>query len=479
MRSILIVMIMTLASQVVVPTYAKAVVKAGSTCTKLGAKTVVGGKAYTCIKSGNKKVWSKGVTVKAPVVAQKKSQSINVGPVSDMEISTLFFSVSVTASSGLLVQVNSLTPSICDVSLFVVITLQSPGICSLNFQQSGDSTFSAADPVSISFNVLKNRQVVKPDDSSKKLFITEKTQTIYWYADSGLEVSLKSLTPTICGVALTTLTVLALGECEIQGSQAGNDKFQAAAPVTFKYEIVKAVQEISFSRIQDTRIDEIFIDLEAYSNANDKNIVPILSTTTPKTCIVDGKRVKLLQAGDCTINVTHPGNSLYAPAPVVSQTFKVLPARLGSSQNPVTPGVAFSSNSSELTFIEFKEQVDMFSICKQSAFYDGCTYDSAFNGIPDPKWDFKLVALLFEYKNTSKEVDEAYVRFDLIYSNEVIELAYQDVPRDLRGKKLLPMATSRGYIYIYVKKTLNLAQAILLFENFDKDYQDVYVRLVK
>lgn len=472
-------MILTLASQVVVPTYAKAVVKTGSACTKLGTKTVVGGKAYTCIKSGNKKVWSKGVTVKAPAVAPKKSQSINVGPVSDIEISTLFFSVSVTASSGLLVQVSSLTPSICDVSLFFVITLQSAGICSLNFQQSGDSTFSPAAPVSISFNVLKNRQVVKPDDSNKKLFITERTQTIYWYADSGLEVSLKSLTPTICDVALKTLTVLALGECEIQGSQAGNDKFQAAAPVTFKYEIVKAVQEISFSRIQDTRIDENFIDLEAYSNANDKNIIPIFSTTTPKTCIVDGKRVKLLQAGDCTVNVTHPGNSLYAPAPVVSQTFIVLPARLGSLQNPVTPGVAFSSNNSELTFIEFKEQVDMFLICKQSAYYDGCKFDSEFNGIPDPKWDFKLVALLFEYKNTSKEVDEAYVRFDLIYNNEVIEVGYPYVPSDLRGKKLLPMAASRGYIYIPVKKSLSLAQTILLFENFDKDNQDVYVRLVK
>jgi hypothetical protein len=189
--------------------------------------------------------------------------------------------------------------------------------------------------------------------------------------------------------------------------------------------------------------------------------------------------VKLLQAGDCTVNVTHPGNSLYAPAPVVSQTFIVLPARLGSLQNPVTPGVAFSSNSSELTFIEFKEQVDMFSVCKQSAYYDGCKRDSEFNGIPDPKWDFKLVALLFEYKNTSKDVDEAYVRFDLIYNNEVIEIGYPDVPSDLRGKKLLPMAASRGYIYIPVKKSLSLAQTLLLFENFDKDNQDVYVRLVK
>ena len=472
-------MILALASQVLVPTSANAVVKTGSACTKLGAKTVVGGKTYTCIKSGKKLVWSKGVSVKTPTVSPKKPQSINVGPIADVEISALFFSVSTTASSGLLVQIKSLTPSTCDVSLFIVITLQSPGICSLNFQQSGNSTFSPADPVTISFNVLKNSQKVQPDDSNKTLFITEKTQTIYWYADSGLEVTLKSLTPNVCEVSLRTLTLRALGECEIQGSQVGNDKYQAATPVTFKYEIVKAVQEIRFSRIQDTRLDENFVELDAYSTAYDPNIVPIFSTTTPKICSVEGKKVKLLQVGVCTVNATHLGNIFYAPASVVSQSFTVLPARLGSLLNPVTPGVVFSSDSAELVFIEFDEHVDMFSICKQFEFSEGCKFDSDFNGVPDPKWDLKMVALLFEYKNISKNVDEAYVRFDLIYNNEVIEIGYPVVPTDLKGKKLLPMSTSRGYIYVPVKKSLLLAQTMLLFENFDQDYKDVYVRLVK
>jgi len=45
---------------------AVAAVKAGSACTKLGATSTSAGKKYTCIKSGKKLVWNKGVTVAAP-----------------------------------------------------------------------------------------------------------------------------------------------------------------------------------------------------------------------------------------------------------------------------------------------------------------------------------------------------------------------------------------------------------------------------
>ncbi len=47
-----------------------AAVKAGSACTKVGLKSVSGGKSYTCIKSGKKLVWDKGVVVAKPSVAK-------------------------------------------------------------------------------------------------------------------------------------------------------------------------------------------------------------------------------------------------------------------------------------------------------------------------------------------------------------------------------------------------------------------------
>ena len=43
------------------PLNSEAAVKAGSTCKKAGQTTTYAGKKYTCIKSGKKLVWIKGV----------------------------------------------------------------------------------------------------------------------------------------------------------------------------------------------------------------------------------------------------------------------------------------------------------------------------------------------------------------------------------------------------------------------------------
>lgn len=49
------------------PQASAATAKAGASCTKLKATSIVKGKKFTCIKSGKKLIWDKGVTVKAAV----------------------------------------------------------------------------------------------------------------------------------------------------------------------------------------------------------------------------------------------------------------------------------------------------------------------------------------------------------------------------------------------------------------------------
>jgi len=43
-----------------------AAAKAGAKCTKVGITKVVKDKSYTCVKSGKKLVWNKGVVIKTP-----------------------------------------------------------------------------------------------------------------------------------------------------------------------------------------------------------------------------------------------------------------------------------------------------------------------------------------------------------------------------------------------------------------------------
>ncbi len=58
---------------VLVASNSYAAVKAGSACSKVGSKSVSGGKSYTCVKSGKKLVWDQGVLV--PVAKPAPSAS--------------------------------------------------------------------------------------------------------------------------------------------------------------------------------------------------------------------------------------------------------------------------------------------------------------------------------------------------------------------------------------------------------------------
>ena len=69
MRKVLAVLI-ALSLLGVAPTNA-ATVKAGAKCSKHRATTTVNGMKYTCIKSGNKLVWSKGVPLKKAVTLKQ------------------------------------------------------------------------------------------------------------------------------------------------------------------------------------------------------------------------------------------------------------------------------------------------------------------------------------------------------------------------------------------------------------------------
>jgi len=72
MLSVLVAVALCVAS---FPEASAATAKAGASCPKLKATSVVKGKKFTCIKSGKKLVWNKGVLVKAP--AAKPSPTPN------------------------------------------------------------------------------------------------------------------------------------------------------------------------------------------------------------------------------------------------------------------------------------------------------------------------------------------------------------------------------------------------------------------
>ena len=116
MKRIVGYLLVTLLALSVSAPLAHSAVTPGSKCTKAGVKQVYKGKTYTCTKSGNKLVWDKGVVA-------KKNQIITADPIADVEVSQTFFSINASASSGLMVQVSSTTPQVCQINILFIIFL--------------------------------------------------------------------------------------------------------------------------------------------------------------------------------------------------------------------------------------------------------------------------------------------------------------------------------------------------------------------
>lgn len=58
-----ILLAFSLIISLIAPINAHAAVKAGASCKKAGQITTIAGKKFTCVKSGKKLVWNKGVAV--------------------------------------------------------------------------------------------------------------------------------------------------------------------------------------------------------------------------------------------------------------------------------------------------------------------------------------------------------------------------------------------------------------------------------
>ena len=58
-----ILLSLTLVFTLIAPISAHAAVKAGASCKKAGQITTIAGKKFTCVKSGKKLVWNKGIAV--------------------------------------------------------------------------------------------------------------------------------------------------------------------------------------------------------------------------------------------------------------------------------------------------------------------------------------------------------------------------------------------------------------------------------
>ena len=249
-------------------------------------------------------------------------QTITFGAPGTQTLSEGSISVSPTASSGLPVTVVSNTPLVCLVAGNIV-TLVVPGTCSLTATQAGNGSYTAAVPVTQTFQVLQNSQTITFSAmSNQKLGIG--SLLVLATASSGLPVILVSNMPLVCLAVGNIVTLILPGTCSLTATQPGNAIFAAAAPVIQTFQVLagssQSPQSISFTPIPRHALgaNQFTITVTASSG------LPVsLNSTTSSICQVSGNTVFLTATGTCSITATQPGNAEYAAAPAVVQTFTV------------------------------------------------------------------------------------------------------------------------------------------------------------
>lgn len=211
-------------------------IKAGAACTKVKATQIVGSKKFTCIKSKNKLVWDKGVNILKVLV--KKEQSINFPAIESVYLANKALTLSKAISTGGL-EVSYSATGACSYFLDTnTVKLNAIGTCSLTASQAGNESYLPAPAITRSFEILKVKQEISAVVIADQDLLEYDSYTIeYPSFGSPSPVVMKSNTPDICTANGKQISYIAIGQCNLTFSKAGDAEYEDAKPINLTFKI--------------------------------------------------------------------------------------------------------------------------------------------------------------------------------------------------------------------------------------------------
>jgi len=245
--------------------------------------------------------------------------------------------LSASASSGLDVSYRTDTPAVCTVS-GATVSPDTAGTCTITASQPGNDNYAPASDVFRSFPihstvVRKTSQTIAFAQPSARA--VGQVASLSASATSGLVVSFRSDTPSVCTVSGDTVTAIAAGTCAVTASQAGDDRFAAARDLQRSFAVqgrqgngnnrqrndgqTKASQSISFGQPQAAAVGQV-VPLTASATSG---LAVSFRSDTSAACSVSGATVTTMTAGTCTVTASQAGDNNYLAAPNMTESFQV------------------------------------------------------------------------------------------------------------------------------------------------------------
>jgi hypothetical protein len=233
-----------LITSLLVPVSAQAATaKAGAKCTKAKTTQIVGNKKFTCVKSGKKLVWDKGVTVpkatKPPVAVVKKAQTIEFPPLENAYLATKTLELTKAISTGGL-PVSYAASGACTFDAATnKLSLNKAGTCSVTTSQAGDANYLPAPSITRTFEIMKTPQVIEIEEFEAQDLTESQGLNFTFTIEAGTpKVVITSTTTDVCTVVGDAVTFVAVGDCKLTFTKAGNDNYEAAPTVNRTIEII-------------------------------------------------------------------------------------------------------------------------------------------------------------------------------------------------------------------------------------------------
>ena len=460
-----------------------ATAKAGASCPKAKATQTVGTKKFTCIKSGKKLVWDKGVTVpKAatpkptattaptpptpPVVVVKKAQEIDFPALKDAYVIDRTAALPKILSTGGLVVSYEATGACAYDPLNNALSLKYAGKCGVTASQAGDATYLPATAVTRTFEILKSEQKIESTPiedayfSDKQLLLTEAVST------GGLKLTYSA--SGTCSYDAVTNSVLykSAGKCSVTASQAGDAVYLPATPVTLTFTINKTPQVIEIEEFEDQDLAETqSLDLTFTSESDAPDVV--IASATVDICEVNGYSITFLAEGDCKLTFTKAGNANYEAAPAIARTIRIISSMAtNSEENPADFGIEIIKGDISVTVDGINEEVSE-AVCEADSSNEACI-DEDGSGVLDPESESRYVEVILTIINDSKttwiadqltlQIDGETFYFTSVYSIDSLE-----------GLELEPGYMVTGSFYVLLPNEIESAESLIIYGNSEEE----------
>jgi hypothetical protein len=268
--------------------------------------------------------------------APQVTQSFNVGQASQAITITsrppasgiyggTYSLAAIGGGSGNSVAFTSATVSVCTVS-GTMASFVGVGTCMIDANQAGNTDYTAAPQAIQSFTVGQVTQAITftstPPSSAAYGGIYPLAAT---GGGSGNAVAFASATTAVCTVSGTTATLVGVGTCTIDASQAGNTDYTAAPQAIQSFTVGQASQAITFtSHSPASAIYGGTYSIAATGGASGSAVT--FASATTAVCTVTGATASFVGVGTCTIDANQAGTTDYMAAAQATQIFTVGPA---------------------------------------------------------------------------------------------------------------------------------------------------------